>query len=206
MAEKLIPIKKVKNGVLYKSGHIKVSNVRASYPHLGAPYGGDGEGEPKYGIVGLLPKKTHKEIYQLLKEQIEVAKKNHKTGPLKVAPAMLFLKDGDADYPDKPDYAGMWVVSARESKKPEVFNIEREELTTKAEIEEEIYGGCWISMVIRPWTQENKYGKRVNANLISVLKRKDDEPFGEGRVDTSDAWDDDEDWEDDDAGDEDDDV
>ena len=42
MAEKLIPAKKVKNGVLYKSGHIKVSNVRASYPHLGAPYGGDG--------------------------------------------------------------------------------------------------------------------------------------------------------------------
>ena len=55
-------------------------------------------------------------------------------------------------------------------------------------------------------TQDNKYGKRVNANLISVLKRQDDEPFGEGRVDTSDAWDDDEDWEDDDAGDDDDDV
>lgn len=196
MAEKLVPAKKIKNAVLYKSGHIKLSNIRCSYPHLGAAYGGDGEGEPKYGIVGLLPKATHKEAYALLKEQIEVAKKNHKAGVLKVAPSMLFLKDGDVDFPDKPECAGMWVVSARESKKPDVYNIEREELTTKAEIEEEIYGGCWVSIVIRPWTQENKYGKRVNANLISVLKRRDDEPFGEGRVDTSDAWDEDEDWED----------
>ena len=52
MAEKLIPAKKVKNGVLYKSGHIKVSNIRASYPHLGAPYGGDGEGEKGRGGEG----------------------------------------------------------------------------------------------------------------------------------------------------------
>jgi hypothetical protein len=92
----------------------------------------------------------------------------------------------------------MWVISARENKRPDVLNIEREELDSPNEIAEEIYGGCWVSAVIRPWSQENKFGKRVNANLISVLKRKDDEPFGEGRVDTSDAWDDDEEWEDED--------
>lgn len=206
MAEKLVPAKKIKNGVLYKSGHIKVSNIRASYPHLGEPYGGDGDGEPKYGIMGLIPKATHNAVYLLLKEQIEVAKKNHKGGPLKVAPAMLFLKDGDTDFPDKPECEGMWVISARESKKPEIYNMEREELTTKQEIQEELYGGCWVSIVIRPWSQDNKYGKRINANLVSVLKRRDDEPFGEGRVDTSDSWDDEDNWEDDNAGGDDDDV
>ncbi|EMQ4336866.1 DUF2815 family protein [Salmonella enterica subsp. enterica serovar Newport] len=197
MAEKLVPAKKVKNGVLYKSGHIKISNVRASYPHLDKPYGGEDGGEPKYSLTLLMPKSTHGEIEKVIREQIEVTKKNHKTGPLKVAPSMLFIKDGDTDFPDKPECEGMWVISARERKRPDVYNIEREELTTSSEILEEIYGGCWVSVVIRPWSQENKFGKRVNANLISVLKRKDDEPFGEGRVDTSDAWDDDEDWEED---------
>lgn len=94
----------------------------------------------------------------------------------------------------------MYVLSAREDRQPTILNMDREELTSKNEIEEEFYGGCYVSIVIRPWTQENGYGKRVNANLSSVLKRKDGEPFGEARVDTSDAYDDDDDneWGDDD--------
>lgn len=203
MAERLVPAKKVKNGVLYKSGHIKISNVRASYPHLDKPYGGDdGKSEPKYSLTLLVPKHSHKEIEKIIRDRIEVTKREHKTGPLKVAPSMLFIKDGDVDFPDKPECEGMWVISARESKRPDIYNIEREELTNEQEVRDELYGGCWVSVVIRPWSQENGYGKRINANLVSVLKRKDDEPFGEGRIDTSDAWDDDDDWEDDDNDDE----
>lgn len=201
MAEKLVAKKKVTNGVLYTSGHIKISNVRASYPHLDKPYGGEDGGEPKYSITLLMPKNTHAAIEKIIREQIEAVKKAHKGGALKVAPSMLFIKDGDVDFPDKPECEGMWVISARESKRPDVYNMDREELTNPNEINEEIYGGCWVSVVIRPWTQENKYGKRVNANLISVLKRKDDEAFGEGRVDTSDSWDDEDDeWGDNGSG------
>lgn len=205
MAEKLVPLKKVKNAVLYKSGHIKVSNVRASYPHLAEPYSGgtndDGApSKPKYSITALIPKDTHAAAIQLIKDQIEAAKKAHKGGPLRCAPSNLFLKDGDEHYPDKPECEGMYVLSAREDRQPTILNMDREELTSKNEIEEEFYGGCYVSIVIRPWTQENGYGKRVNANLSSVLKRKDGEPFGEARVDTSDAYDDDDDneWGDDD--------
>lgn len=201
MAERLVAKKKVKNGVLYNSGHIKISNVRASYPHLDKPYGGEDGGEPKYSLSLLVPKATHKEIEKIIRQQIEATKAAHKTGALKVAPSNLFIKDGDVDYPDSPESAGMWVISARESKRPDIYNIEREELTNEQEIRDEIYGGCWVSAVIRPWSQENKFGKRINANLVSVLKRKDDEPFGEGRVDTSDAFDDDDDWDEDDSND-----
>lgn len=202
MAEKLVVSKKVKNLVLYTSGHMKISNVRASYPHLDKPYGGDDGGQPKYSIVALLPKATHGAAKEVIMKQIELAKKNHPGGPLKVAPSMLFLKDGDVDFPDKEDYEGMWVLSARESKRPDVLDMDKTELTDPNEIVDEIYGGCWVSIVIRPWSQDNKFGKRINANLVSVLKRKDDEPFGEGRVDTSEAWDDEEDWENDDDDDE----
>lgn len=193
MAERLVAKKKVVNGVLYTSGHIKISKVRLSYPHLDKPHG-DKEDNKKYSVIAMLPKKTHGQIADLVREQIEVCKKAHKGGPLRVAPANLFIKDGDVDYPERPEYEGHWIISARESKRPDVFDMDKEQLTTDNEIAEAFYGGCWGSVVIRPWSQDNSYGKRINANLSSVLKVRDDEPFGEARIDTSDAWgDDDED-------------
>ena len=45
-----------------------------------------------------------------------------------------------------------------------------------------IYGGCWVNILVRPWFQNNKYGKRVNAGVVAVQFRKDDEPFGSGRI------------------------
>ena len=47
--------------VIWYEGYIfKILNVRASYPHLDKPYAGEDGGEPKYGIVGLLDKKTRR--------------------------------------------------------------------------------------------------------------------------------------------------
>jgi hypothetical protein len=35
---------------------------------------------------------------------------------------------------------------------------------------------------VRLWIQNNRYGKRCNANLIGVQFVADDEAFGEGRI------------------------
>lgn len=149
----LVAKKKVKYGVLYECGHIRIDNVRASYPHLATPQKGDDEkSEAKYSITALLDKKTHKEVIQLIRDTIEsVRKANPK---VKVPNGKLFLKDGDEEYPDKPECEGMMVVVAREKKRPVVRDADRNEVD-KEDIEELIYGGCYVDILINPWVQNN---------------------------------------------------
>lgn len=178
-------VKKVENAVLYSDGTIRIDKIRCSYPHLNKPYAGknrNGEdGNPKFGIVGLLPKETHKAAKDLIKEVIEKLSKENDT---KVATDKWFLRDGDQS--DKPENEGMFTVSAREARRPNVRDRDGS-VMDPAEIADKIYGGCWVNILIRPWYQDGVkigagYGKRMNAGLVAVQFFKDDEPFGEGRI------------------------
>jgi len=37
-------------------------------------------------------------------------------------------------------------------------------------------------VLVRPWFQDNKFGKRINAGLSAVQFLRDDTAFGEGRI------------------------
>ena len=184
-------IRKLKNGsevigALYEGGIIKILNVRASYPHLDKPYAGDDGGEPKFSIVGLADKATHQEVKEACVEVIEDLKKANKNA--KVSKDKLFIKNGDDS--DKEEYEGMWAISARETKRPKVRDGNGDLLEVD-EIADVVYPGCYVDIIIRPWFQDNAFGKRCNANLLSVKFRADGEQFGEGRIDDDDLWDDD---------------
>ena len=184
-------IRKLKNGsevigALYEGGIIKILNVRASYPHLDKPYAGDDGGEPKFSILGLADKATHEEVKAACVEVIDDLKKANKNA--KVAKDKLFIKNGDDS--DKEECEGMWTISARETKRPKVRDGNGDLLEVD-EIADTIYPGCYVDIIIRPWFQDNSYGKRVNANLLSVKFRADGEQFGEGRIDDDDLWDED---------------
>jgi hypothetical protein len=170
--------KKVKNAILYTDGSIRISGVRFSYPHLKKPYKGDGDqGEAKFGIVGLLPKATHRAAKDLIKERIEELLKENK---VKALPSdKKFLRDGDQS--GKDEHAGMYTVSARESRRPPLRN-RANEVVEPEDADEVFQPGYWGDILIRPWYQNNKYGKRVNAGLSSVQMVKKDEVFGEGRI------------------------
>lgn len=180
MARKIV--EQVKNAVLYDDGLIKLMNVRFSYPHLRRPYAGkkrgkDDQGEPKYGVVAMLDKKTHKEAKRLIEDRIAELLKEAK---VKSLPAeKKFLRDGDEH--ENADYEGNWIVSARESRRPSLRDEERE-IVDPADADEVFYGGCYGSVLIRPWFQNNDFGKRVNAGLTAVRKSKDGEAFGEARI------------------------
>lgn len=189
--QKLVPLKKVKNGVLYTNGMIRIDNVIASYPHLDKPHAGEDGGEPKYSIQGLAPKETHGEIIEVVRAQIKkiLAEKN-----IKVAGDKLFMKDGDKYMEDKEECQGRYVFSARENDQPVLRMADGTKLHPKddlAEIKSMFYGGCVVSILINPWVQDNKYGRRINANLRAVKFVEDGTPFGEGRVDDEEAWEDD---------------
>jgi hypothetical protein len=173
-SEKREAVKTVENATLFSDGTILLKNVRASYPHLFKASAFEG-GEPSFSVKALLPKGTHDKAKKLLDGEIAKLLAEKK---LKVAADRLFLRDGDAG--DKADDAGSWTVSAREKKRPVIRD--RAKQPVDSENASMFYGGCWINVLIRPWAQDNKFGKRVNANLVAVQFVKDDEPFGEGRI------------------------
>jgi hypothetical protein len=170
--------KRVKNAILYTDGTIRISGVRFSYPHLKKPYKGDDDkGEAKFGVVGLMPKKTHRAAKDLIKERIDELLAENKVKAL--AADKKFLRDGDQS--GKDGYEGMYTVSARESRRPPLRN--RDNSVVEPEDAAEVFQpGFWGDILIRPWYQNNKFGKRVNAGLSSVQFVKKDEVFGEGRI------------------------
>jgi hypothetical protein len=194
-------VKKVKNAVLYDDGLIRVSNVRFSHPHLDRPYKGSNDSDnknavAKYGVTGMLPKDTHSAAKKLIEERIEAILKENKVKAL--ASEKKFLRDGDES--DKDEYEGHWTISAREERRPilrQALDDGTLEVVEPEDAKEVFYGGCWGSLLIRPWFQNNKYGKRVNAGLTAATKKADDEAFGEGRIsedEVDDAFEDDEDF------------
>jgi len=169
--------KKVKNAILYTDGSIKISGVRFSYPHLAKAYKGDGDGEAKFGLVGMLPKKTHKEAKALIDERIAELLKENKVKAL--AADKKFIRDGDES--GREEYEGHWTVSARESRRPPLRD--RNNNVVEPEDAAEVFQpGHWGDILIRPWYQNNNYGKRVNAGLSSAQHVRKDETFGEGRI------------------------
>lgn len=182
--------KRVKNAILYTNGCIKVENVRFSYPHLDKPFAGKAKNDegkaatPKYGIVGMLPKKTHAEAKELIVEAMNALMQANECP--KLAPEKKFMRNGDDQ--DEAVYSGHWTVSAREERAPSVRDKRGQLITDPKKIADLIEGGYWGHILIRPWFQDNDYGKRINAGLVGVQHIKDDETFGEGRIDDSDAW------------------
>lgn len=179
-------VKKVKNAVLYDDGLIRVSNVRFSHPHLDRPFKGSNDSDnknaiAKYGVTGMLPKNTHAAAKKLIEERIEAILKENKVKAL--ASEKKFLRDGDES--DKDEYEGHWTISAREERRPilrQALDDGSLEIVEPEDAKEVFYGGCWGSLLIRPWFQNNKFGKRVNAGLTAATKKADDEAFGEGRI------------------------
>lgn len=211
---------------LFSDGTIRLINVRASYPWvIKAQKNDSDDGEETYtfSIVALMSKETHGEAMKMCRQVIakleaEAPKGKPGSKPFKYAAAKKFIKNGDAvdDDGDRvmgEECEGMWVVSARERNRPLLRGPNKDPETGKAERltpagaqqRGYFYGGCYVDVIIRPWAQDNKYGKRANAGLTAVQFRRHGEPFGQGRIseedidDSFDAEDDDNDggWGDD---------
>ena len=158
---------------------IKLENVRLSFPSIfrRAVFEGD---EGKYEATFLIPKddkKTKKALDAAIEAAIAEAK-------VKVPKDKYCLKDGDESEYD--GYEGNWSLKAANSKRPTVINRDKSPLTEEDEV---IYAGCRVNAIIDIWIQNNKWGKRVNANLYGVQFLADDTPFGQGPVDVTDDFD-----------------
>ncbi len=196
MTERTV-VKKVKNGILYSDGTMRIDAVRFSYPHIGTAYestGDDGNTKKQFSVTAMLPKATHKEAKDLIKsciqELLKASSKDPNT-PVKVPSENWCLLDGtvQADGDDKKEvYRDHFIVKAAESRRPTARDRKGEVIMDETKADDVFFGGVWGNILIRLWYFDGKakngktYPKRVLANLIAVQHHHDDEPFGESRV------------------------
>jgi len=77
-------------------------------------------------------------------------------------------------------YEDMFFIStsATQNTPPLIVDAGRNALVIKDGVEPKIpYAGCYVTASITLWTQDNQFGKRINANLRAVQFKKDGEAF-----------------------------
>ena len=155
----------------------QLKNVRLSFPSVFRRSTFEGE-EGKYEATFLIPK-SDKNTRDKINSAIEaaIAESNIKE--------KRCLKDGDDSEYD--GYGDHWSFKAANGKRPTIINRDK---TPLVEDDEVLYAGCYVNAIVDIWIQNNKWGKRVNANLYGIQFFKDGEPFGAGPVDVTDEFDD----------------
>ncbi len=151
---------------------IMISGARVSFPHLFKPPVINGE-EGKCGAVLMLDPKKHAKAIGQIENAIDALCKLHFKGR-KLPSDKLCLRDGEDK--GRPEYDGYMVLSANNRDRPLVL---RGDGKTKVEDERDspIYAGCHVNVKVRLWKQDNKYGKRINCELIGVQFHSDGDPL-----------------------------
>lgn len=181
---------KYKNLTVFTDGSMVIKNVTLSYPHLSEPYAkredddtdAKFEARKKYSLAAMLSKDTHEETYDHLLDIIKSASVQAK---VKVAKKDFFISDGDDSA--KEEYEGSWVVNAREKRKP-TCRSSAGAVISDEEVNDKFYAGCMVNVLVKPWVQNNPYGKKVNLNLQAVQFVADGERIGGGPVDDEGAF------------------
>lgn len=172
------------SNIIYREdGTILIKNVRLSYPHLFHPWSQnefDDNGKPakkKFSASLIMPVKTHKDDIVALKKHIEeLAMTAFKQ---KLSPERYCVRDGNLN--GKEEYAKSWYVAASQTADRAPKVVDRNPKKAVTEESNTVYAGCWVNVLLRPWTQNNQQGgKRVNMNLLTVQFVKDDDSFGDG--------------------------
>lgn len=160
---------------------IKLNNVRLSFPVLfEAKSFDDTPGSKKEFSASFLMSKEHPAVAELKAAFAKMATdKWGEKGPKLLGDLFrddrLCLHDGDRK--DYEGYSGSYFVRANNSVRPLTLDRARNPVT---EQDGKLYSGCYVNATISLWTQDNKWGKRINATLRGVQFFADGEAFSGG--------------------------
>ena len=154
-------------------------DTRWSYCNVWEPKAING-GTPKFSVSLLIPKSDTVTVKKI-KDAIEAAyregeaklKGNGKTVPPLTA-IKTPLRDGDAERPDDPAYAGHYFVNANSATAPGIVDADCQPILTRSEVYSGVYGRASISFYAF-----NSSGNRgVACGLNNLQKIRDGEPLG----------------------------
>jgi len=183
---------------------ILLSNVRLSFPHLAEPQRRINEQTGKervsYNCEFIMPQ-DHAGFQQFMKRYGEMALekwKEHAQTVMNMIQQDRKLRcfgRGDEKVSRKTfqpydGYAGNMFITAGRDQQPQVIQsdglpIDPTNSMAYQQLTRQMYGGCRVNAAIKPWLQENNYGRGVRCDLIAVQFAGDDTPFGEGAADAS---------------------
>jgi len=157
------------------STKVVTGKVRLSFPALFEPVSFE-DGPAKYSTMLLIPKSDKKTINKI-REAEEEAKKNgvsSKWNGKMPKEIRSIIKDGDDTADEFPERAGMWVMTVRTDRKPQVVDAQLNPITDPGDIYSGVYGR--VSINAYPYMFAKQAG--VSFGLNNVQKVADGETLG----------------------------
>lgn len=167
---------------------IVLKNVRLSFAHIFTPQVDAETGKAAYSTNLILPPE-HPQLAKVNEAIIQVAKEKWNDKAASVLKA-LKIKDAiclhNGDTKAKYDgFEGNFFISARSPTRPLVIDRDRTPLTEK---DGRPYSGCFVNASIDIWSQDSKFGQRINAGLAGVQFYKDGPAFSGAAIATPDDF------------------
>lgn len=156
------------------STRIMLKNVRLSFPYLFEP-SVDDKGVAKYQATFLIPKDDKANLDRLeqaVQEAIEEGKDKKFEGKVPKKFRNDPIRDGEEK--DGEEFQDCMFISARNQRKPQVVDSQRDPIIDQSEI----YAGCYVNATMTSFAYNYEGVKGVSWSLGNVQKVKDGEPFG----------------------------
>lgn len=185
-----------------------VVTARLAFARLDKPKAFQPGQDPRYESTFLLDPSDAKqkaELHKVVKEAARIGKEFYGFVPQEVKrvgaalgiPGVTYdpkakadgikfdcLFDGDTKSYD--GFAGRWAIQTHNKTRPALGNRKGESVLPGED--QFPYGGCFVLGKLTLWTQENDFGKRINANLVGVQFRAAGERFGAGEYKAEDEF------------------
>lgn len=151
---------------------ITIENCRLSYPHIFKPKAYETGGSEKYSANGLL-ELDDPQVDKVKEILSQFARDNFDAKDLRKVEFCfneIELEDEEGEIIGK-----VMRINASDSQRPHALHRNLKPLNESDGV---LYPGCYVNLSISLWAQNNKYGKRVNANLLGVQFVGDGESLG----------------------------
>ena len=181
---------------------ILVSNVRLSFPHLVEPQRQviDGKERISYNCELLMPQ-DHPAFAKFMQVYGAMALekwKEHAQASMQMIQNERKLrcfgrgeeKVNKKTFQPYDGYAGNVYITVGRDTPPQIIDadgkpIDPNNTMAYQQLTRRMYGGCRVNAAIKPWLQENKYGRGVRCDLVAIQFANDDKAFGEAATDAS---------------------
>lgn len=183
---------------------IYLSNVRLSFPHLAEPQKNvnaeTGKERISYNCEFIMPQ-DHAGFTQFMQQFAALAAekwKDHAQQVMQMIQSDRRLrcygrgeeKVNKKTFQPYDGYAGNVYITAGRDSQPQIIQadgtpIDPNNSMAYQQLTRKMYGGCRVNAAVKPWLQENSYGRGVRCDLVAVQFAGDDQPFGEGAVDAA---------------------
>jgi len=150
---------------------MQVQNVRISFPNI-FQASAFSEGQTKKFSATFIMDDDHPQMAELNSAVEKIAKDKWD----KKIPSSLKLPLRNGDEKDLDGFGeGTFFFNASNTKRPTLVDKDRSPLI---EDDGKPYAGCYVNAIIKPWAQDNAYGKRINFSLEGIQFVRDGDAFG----------------------------